>query len=137
MGVSVNLDARDVDGRGLGDVVVPALALLLLELERDAADGALLDAAHQVGGEASDLVAQTLGRDGGDLAAHALVGLEVGGEARVVLLDDEARSLLDGLCADATLLELTHIHKSEREQQGQRGPPHQISSYTCACVRAR
>ena len=65
LGVGVDLQGVgvDVEGGDLGDVVVLALALLLLELEGDAADGALLDTLHQVGGEARDLVAETLGRD--------------------------------------------------------------------------
>ena len=61
----VGVDLEAVDGgveRGhLGDVVVLALALLFLELEGDAADGPLLDTLHQMGREARDLVAQTLG----------------------------------------------------------------------------
>jgi hypothetical protein len=42
-----------------------------------------------VGSEAGNLVAQTLGRDDGDLIADFLVGLEVEGEARVVPLARE------------------------------------------------
>ena len=43
--------------------------------------------------EASDLVAKTLGGDDGDILGDALVGREVEGEAGVVLLDDDTRSL--------------------------------------------
>lgn len=43
--------------------------------------------------EAGDLVAKTLGGDDGDILSDALVGREVQRQARVVLLDDDARSL--------------------------------------------
>jgi len=97
LGVGVDLDGRDVDGRGLGDVVVAALALLLLELERDATDGATLDAAHQVGGVTGNLVAEALGGDDSDLIENTLVGLEVKTQAGVVLLNGLARRALDDL----------------------------------------
>ena len=50
LGVGVDLKTSDarVEGRDLGHVVVLALTLLLLELEGDAADGAALNALHQV-----------------------------------------------------------------------------------------
>ena len=50
----------EVEGGDLGDVLILALTLLLLELEGDATDGAALDTLHQVGREAGDLVAETL-----------------------------------------------------------------------------
>ena len=51
--------------------------------------------------EASDLVAKTLGGDDGDILGDALVGREVEGEAGVVLLDDDTRSLrfTEEMCA--------------------------------------
>ena len=60
LGVGIDLQGvdGDVESGDLGDVVVLALALLLLELEGDTADGALLDTLHQVGRETSDLVAK-------------------------------------------------------------------------------
>jgi hypothetical protein len=75
LGVGVDLEARlgDGDGRDLGNVLVLALTLLLLELERDAADGALLDALHQVGGEAGNLVPEALRGDDGNLVGDPLV----------------------------------------------------------------
>lgn len=100
LGVSVDLDGSVSDLRLLGDVVVTSLTLLLLELEGDAVDGTLLDTLHEVSGEASDLVAETLGGDGGNLGADSLVDVKVESEAGVVLLDDGARSSLDGLCAN-------------------------------------
>ena len=55
-------------------------------------------------GETSNLVAETLGRDQGDLVGNLLVGLEIEGEARVVLFNQDTRSLLNGFGSDATLL---------------------------------
>lgn len=45
----------EVESRDLGDVLVLALALLFLELERDTADGTTLDTLHQVSGVTGDL----------------------------------------------------------------------------------
>lgn len=45
----------EVEGGDLGDVLVLALALLFLELERDTADGTTLDTLHQVSGVTGDL----------------------------------------------------------------------------------
>ena len=45
----------EVESRNLGDVLVLALALLFLELERDTADGTTLDTLHQVSGVTGDL----------------------------------------------------------------------------------
>lgn len=126
LGVGVDLEATlgDGDGGDLRDVVVLALTLLLLELEGDTADGTLLDALHEVSGEAGNLVAEALGGDDGNLVGDALVGakmrrsnekqfdiaregggdaLEVKREPGVVLLDHNARSTLDGLGANASL----------------------------------
>ena len=44
-------------------------------------------------GETGDLVAKALGWDDGDILGDALVGVEVEGQARVVLLDDDAGRL--------------------------------------------
>jgi hypothetical protein len=103
---------REVEGRDLRHVLILALTFLFLELEGDAADGAALDALHQVGGVAcdlggglvriwegrrermADLVAKTLGSDDGDLIAYPLVGLEVEGELWVVAFDDDFSGLL-------------------------------------------
>ena len=102
-GLGIDLDAGELQSRLGRDVVVLALALLLLELEADSADGSLLDATHQVGGETGNLVTEALAGDDGNLGGQTLVGLEIEGEARVVLLDKDTTGLLDGLCADATL----------------------------------
>ena len=60
LGVRINLETSDacVESGNLRNIVVLALALLLLKLERNAADGALLDTLHQVGRETSNLVAK-------------------------------------------------------------------------------
>jgi len=84
----------------LGNEVHSALALLLLQLQRDAADRPTLDALHEMGDEASNLVAHPLGRDDGNLIAHSFVGVEVKSQARVVLLNDSPGGLLDSLSSD-------------------------------------
>lgn len=84
----------------LGHEVHTPLALLLLKLERNTSHRTPLDTLHEVGHKASDLVPHPLGRDDRDFVAHALVRVEVHGQARVVLLDDGSRRLLHGLRAD-------------------------------------
>jgi len=93
LGLGVDLKGRlgrDGEGRDLGNVLVLALTLLLLETERDTTDGTLLDALHKVGGDcrvstsavekvlvlltASNLVAEALGGDLSDLIEETLVG---------------------------------------------------------------
>ena len=128
LGVNVQLAAlrvlSEVESRDLGDVLILALSLLLLQLEGDTTDGSSLNTLHQVCSVAgnlceeklgfetgcsrkwlegvADLVAQALGRNDGDLIADSLVGLEVQGELGVVPLNDDLGGLLDGLCANAT-----------------------------------
>lgn len=111
-GVGVDLDRVLLDERDVRDVVELLLALLLLELERDAAHGAALDAAHQVREISGNLVAHALGRHDGDLVHDAFVDVEVERETVVVLLDDLARSALDGFGADAS-----HLRKEQRQQE--------------------
>ena len=100
-GVGVDLNELLLQSTNLRHKVHPALALLLLQLEGDVANGAALDALHEVRGEAGDLVTHALGGDDRNLVADALISVEVEGEARVVLLDNGAGGLLDGLGADA------------------------------------
>ena len=92
-----------LDERHLGHKVQTTLALLFLQLEGDTAHGALLDALHQVGHEAGNLVAHALGRHLRHLVHHALVGVEVHGQTRVVLLDDHTGRFLHGLGTDTLL----------------------------------
>lgn len=54
-----------------------ALTLLLLQLERDTSNGTLLNSLHQMSGESSNLVSQSLGRNDGDFIADSLVGVEI------------------------------------------------------------
>lgn len=51
--------------------------------------------------EAGNLVSHSLRRDNGNLACDFLVGVEVHGQLRVVLLDDDSGGLLDGLSSDS------------------------------------
>jgi hypothetical protein len=88
----------------VGNVVLTTLALLLLKLEGDTADRALLDTTHKVGNISSNLVSKTLGGDDGNITADLLVDVEVKGQLGVVLLDNDASSLLDGLGSNAALL---------------------------------
>jgi hypothetical protein len=112
----------EVEGRNLGNVLILALALLFLELERDTADGTTLDTLHQVSGVTGDLfsyqklcalccaeygrcshlVAQALGGNDGNLIADALVGLKVESQLGVVTLNDDLGGLLDSLGTNAT-----------------------------------
>eukprot|EP00629_Pelagomonadales_sp_RCC1024_P000959 CAMPEP_0119295800 /NCGR_PEP_ID=MMETSP1329-20130426/50247_1 /TAXON_ID=114041 /ORGANISM="Genus nov. species nov., Strain RCC1024" /LENGTH=290 /DNA_ID=CAMNT_0007296721 /DNA_START=17 /DNA_END=888 /DNA_ORIENTATION=+ len=101
LGVRVDLDEVLVDGRHLGHEVHAPFALLLLQLERDAAHGPPRDALHEVRDEAGDLVAHALRGHDGHLVRDPLVRVEVDAQARVVLLDDDAGTPLDGLRADA------------------------------------
>ena len=53
---------------------------LFLESERNASDGSSLDSLHQVSGEASDLVSQSLGLDLADVVDDSLIYMEVVGQ---------------------------------------------------------
>jgi len=104
LGVSIDVQSgtgvKCRDGR---NVVVLSLSLLLLELEGDATNRALLDTLHQVRGEAGDFVAQALGRDFSNLIDDALVGVEVEGEAGVVLFDEYTGGALCRLRTNSSL----------------------------------
>jgi hypothetical protein len=107
LGVGIDIELA---GLGLGNiqsgdlrnVLILALTLLLLQLERDTADRATLDTLHKVGGVTSDLVAKTLGGNDSDLIAKTLVGLEVERQLGVVTLDDDLGGPLDCLGSNAT-----------------------------------
>ena len=102
--VDLERSHRWVKRRHLGHVLVLTLTLLLLELERDAANRAALDTPHKMGRETGNLVAEALGRYNGHLIDHLLVGVEVHRvKARVVLLNENTSSALGSLGADATL----------------------------------
>lgn len=57
-----------------------------------------------MGGKTGNLVTETLGGDDGNLTGQTLVGLEVQGQARVVLFDKDTGGLLDRLGANTTLI---------------------------------
>eukprot|EP00166_Cyanidium_caldarium_P001155 ctg_1555.g548 len=98
LGVRIDLDDLGVHGADLGHKVHAALALLLLQFEGDASHRPALDTAHKVRHKAGDLVAQSFRRDERHLIAHPFVGVKVAGrQARVVLFDDDAGGLFDGL----------------------------------------
>lgn len=96
-----------VQSGNLGNVLVTSLSLLLLELEGNTTDGALLNALHQVCGVASNLVAKTLGWDVGNLVGKTLVGLKVEGKLGVVTLNHLLSSTLDSLSSNATLFQMS------------------------------
>lgn len=78
-------------------------SLLFLQLDRDTSHRTSLNPLHQMRDIACYLVAKFLAGDNGDLLAHALVGVEVISQARVVLLDDDPGRLLHSLGANAAL----------------------------------
>ena len=61
----------------------------------------LLNALHQVRREASNLVSQPLGRNGGNLLSNLLVDLEIQGQLAVILFHDHPRCFLHGFCSNA------------------------------------
>lgn len=97
LSLRVNFDSRSVQSREFGNVVVTTFTFFFLQLEGDTADGTTRDTLHQVGGETSNLVTKTLGLNDGDFVKDLLVDLEVESETRVVLFNDNTRSLLDSL----------------------------------------
>ena len=55
-----------------------------------------------MGGETSDLISHSLGRDHGDLFDNLLVGIEIDGKLEVVLLNNLPGGSLDQVSSDAT-----------------------------------
>jgi len=105
LNIDVELSALvlgNIEGRDFGDVLILAFSLLFLELEGDTTDGTTLNTLHQMGCVSSDLVAETLRGNNGNLIADSLVGLEVESQLWVVSLDDDLCGLLDGLGTNAT-----------------------------------
>jgi hypothetical protein len=100
LGIGINLNDGGVKSRELGNVVILALTLLFLELEGNTTNRTAGNTLHQVGGETSNLVAKTLGGNDGNLVADLLVGLEIESKTGVVLLDEDAGSLLNGLSSE-------------------------------------
>jgi len=76
-GVSVDFDRISLQRRFVRNEVHSTLSFLFLKLQGDASDRTSLDSLHQVGGETSDFVSQSLGRDDGDFIRDSLVRGEV------------------------------------------------------------
>jgi hypothetical protein len=105
VGLWVDLNGGNSEGRLLGDDVHAALTLLLLKAQGNAANRAAGDALHGVSDVSGNLVAQALGGDDSDLVAKLLVHVEIVSELAIPLLDDRASGFLDCLGANATLWE--------------------------------
>lgn len=107
-GLGVNLQLAvgvgQVQSGDLWDVLVLSLTLLLLQLERDTTDWALLDSLHQVGGVTSDLVSESLRLDLSNLGGQSLVGLEVQSQLWVESFNQNLRGSLDSLSSNTTLI---------------------------------
>ena len=71
-----------------------SLSLLLLQLDGDSPHRASLNPLHQMWNVASHLVVELLAGNNGGLCANPLVGVEVTAQARVVLLKDPGRLLV-------------------------------------------
>ena len=110
LGVLVNFNGGKVKGRDFRDILILALTLLFLEFERDATDGATLNALHQVGREPGNLVSQALGGNNGDFISELLVRVEVKGQTGVVLLNEDSRGLFHSLGANSSLRPCVRIH---------------------------
>lgn len=83
-----------VKRRDLGNVVVLSLTFLFLELERDAANRAPLDALHEMCRETGDLVPETLRGDDG-LAVRNKIGLKgMGGKQGILTTSSIIRLLV-------------------------------------------
>ena len=96
-GLGINVNSILIQGTNLGNKVQASLSLLFLQLEGNSANGSLGDTLHEMGGETCNFVAHALGGGDGYLIDYTLVGVEVECETSVVLLDDGACTLLDGL----------------------------------------
>jgi hypothetical protein len=62
----------------------------------------------------SNLVAEALAGDDGNILSDTLVGVEVESQTSVVLLDNKAGSLLDSLGTNATPEKIVKIYNIER-----------------------
>jgi hypothetical protein len=103
VGLRVNLNVGNGKSGLLRDDVHAALALLLLKTQGNTTNGATGNTLHGVGDVSSNLVAQALGGNNGDLVAKLLVHVEIVTELSVPLLDDGASGFLDCLGANTTL----------------------------------
>jgi hypothetical protein len=97
----VNLNLLDVDLGSSGNPIESPLTLLLLDLQGDTLDGALLNSLHEMRRKTGDLIAEFLGGDLADFTQDLLVGVEVSGELLVVFLEQHFSSSLDCLCSNS------------------------------------
>lgn len=91
-----------IDIGNFWNVVHTSFSFLFLQLQGDTSDGTLLDSSHQVSGETSNLISHSLGWNDSDFLANLLVGIEIGCERVVVLLNNDLGCLLDSLGSDFT-----------------------------------
>jgi len=98
-GFLVDLDVIGVDGGDIGDEVHAAFALLLLQFERDTANRALLNALHEISGEACDLIPESFRGDDRHFFQKLLVRVEVQRHPRIVTLDHLSWRFLHRLCS--------------------------------------
>ena len=82
-GLFVDSDVISSELRLLGDVLHLSLSFLFLQLEGNASDGAELDSSHKSGGVPGDLVADSFGRDHGNVVENSLVVMEVGRHSKL------------------------------------------------------
>lgn len=102
LGLRIHFNDVLLQSRHLRYVVISALAFLLLQLDGDTTDLRVAQTLHQMCHETSDLVAQGLGGNDGHFLDDALVCVEIHRQPGVVLLNNDLRGLLDGLCTNAT-----------------------------------
>lgn len=103
LGLWIDLDDIVLQSGDLGNIVVSAFPLFLLQLDGNTTYLTVPKPLHQVSDKSSNLVAQGFARDNSDFLAYPLVRMEVQGETWVVLLDNELRGLFDRLRSYATL----------------------------------
>ena len=103
----------------LGDKVKAALSLLLLQFKWDSSDGASWYSLHEMCNKSGNFISHSLGGNDGNLANKSLVDMEVEGQSRVVLLDDDSGRFLDSLGSDTLNKQRKWIERQEKNSQRQ------------------
>jgi hypothetical protein len=111
-GIGINLYRLLIECRHFGDKIQASLSLLLLQFERNAAHGALGDAAHQVRRVSRNLVAHALGWQYRHIVHQTLVRVKVRGQTSVVLFHNGPSTLLDSLGADTLYFDGLRFYNS-------------------------
>merc|ERR1719327_161456 len=88
-------------GRLVGNVVITSFTFFLLEFDGNSSDWSSSDAFHEMGDETGDLVSESLGGDDCDFFDDPFVRVEIESEHHIILLDDSAGDLLNGLSSNA------------------------------------